>query len=133
MLELVRNRWFAALIFGQNGFSFWSLGSIHMPNPTNITQWIIPALLIFIFVVFAIINPILVVRREILKRKNAPSLLPFIGGLIGVFGFLLAPHHVLLRQAWIPLLADFGSLPWLIYVFWAVHRERRNRKQPTTQ
>jgi hypothetical protein len=98
-----------------------------MSNTTSIIHWLTPGSLIFVFVVFAVANPIMFVRREILKREPAPSLLPFIGGLLGALGFLLAPHPALSHHAWIPLLADFGSLPWLIYCFWAVRREKHKR------
>ena len=93
------------------------------------SEWIAPGFLIALFGICALINPILFVRREILKRPNAPSLVPVIGGLLGVWGFSLAPATLLSRYPWLPLLADFGTIPWLIYVFWKVWRERRSLRE----
>ena len=72
-----------------------------------------------------VLNPVLFVRREILKRAHAPSLIPFVGGLFGVVGILHFPMSSIHRWWWTAPLLDFGSLPWLLYVFTTVGTERR--------
>jgi hypothetical protein len=94
-----------------------------------ISEWIAPAFLVAIFSICAVTNAVLFVRRELLKRANAPSLIPFVGGLLGLWGFSLAPTALLSRHAWVPLLADFGTVPWLIYALWKFRRERRHLRE----
>lgn len=94
-----------------------------------ISEWIAPAFLIAIFCICALTNAVLFVRRELLKRANAPSSIPFVGGLLGMWGFSLAPAVLLSRNAWVPLLADFGTVPWLVYALWKVWRERRSSRE----
>ena len=92
---------------------------------TLFREWITPAFLIAIFCICALTNAVLFVRLELLKRANTPSLIPFVGGLLGVWGFFLAPAALLSRYAWVPLLADFGTVPWLIFALWKVRHEQR--------
>ncbi len=90
-----------------------------------LSEWIAPGSLILFFGLCAILNLILFVRRVLLKRPNVPSLLPIVGGVLGVWGFYLAPVEFLSRHAWLPLLLDFGTIPWTSFVFWKVWRENR--------
>jgi hypothetical protein len=95
-------------------------------NPTS--RLLVASILIFIFAAIAILNLFLFVRREVLHRIPSSSLLPFIGGLIGCYGFSAAPWPMLSSRAWLPLFLDIGSLPWVGYCLWRVYWCERRRK-----
>ena len=50
------------------------------------------------------------------KRKKFESLLPFVGGAVGVIGIWLFPMAQFHHLWWIPMVADLGCVPLLIAV-----------------
>ena len=90
-----------------------------------------PGFLIAPFIICAILNPILFIRREILKRSNAPSLIPIIGGILGAYGFSLCPYKPISNLAWLPLILDFGTIPWIMYCIIIVHIHKRPIQKDT--
>lgn len=63
-----------------------------------------------------------------LRRKRAEgsaggvSLVPFVGGVAGALGCLVAPVPNVARWGWLPLLVDLGCVPLLLLAAVAVAR-----------
>jgi hypothetical protein len=55
----------------------------------------------------------------IIVAKRSSSFVPFIGGVLAAIGMLLLPVADLWKWAWIPLIADFGTLPMWIWTLCA--------------
>jgi hypothetical protein len=62
---------------------------------SHLVAWFVSVPLIAFWLLCVVINPVLFVRREILKREGAPSLIPLVGGLFGSVGL----HHFPLWSA----------------------------------
>ena len=62
------------------------------------------------FLHISLLNGIVFYKGIILKQKQ-PSWIPILGGILGVFSFLLLPVNILNRFWWLPLIIDMGSLP----------------------
>lgn len=45
------------------------------------------------------------------RKQEASSWIPLLGGVFGVFGLLLLPFEAVHRWWWVPLCLDWGSLP----------------------
>src|SRR5215471_13950833 len=45
------------------------------------------------------------------RKVEAPSWIPLIGGVLGVFGLGVIPLELAHKLCWLPLLLDWGSLP----------------------
>jgi hypothetical protein len=95
----------------------------------NTIEWIFPGILIALFGVLAILNAILFVGRYIMHPPRTPSLVPFVGGLAGAYGFYDAPPPQLHHIAWVPLFADVGCIPLILFAFWKTFRERRQLRK----
>jgi hypothetical protein len=54
--------------------------------------------------------------RTFQKRRSFESLVPLVGGVIGLIGLLICPAAQLRPLWWIPLILDFGCLPLLFAV-----------------
>ncbi|MDT8376105.1 MAG: hypothetical protein RQ867_05110 [Mariprofundaceae bacterium] len=65
----------------------------------------------------------LIFRSTVVRKEEASSLLPFVGGVIAAVGIALLPLEQSWKWAWIPLLIDWGGLP-LIWFGW---REMRSK------
>ena len=87
-----------------------------MNTYANILAWLVsvPCLAFWLFCVA--VNPVLFVRREILRRPGAASVIPVVGGLAGAVGLLLVPVASLRGWYWMACLADIGAGPWLAYL-----------------
>jgi len=81
-------------------------------------RWLLAGLLLLLFAVCALGNLVGPVQA-IIRRKNY-SMVPFIGGLAGMFGLLLAPAPELHRWWWVPLVLDLGTGFLLLSVVVAV-------------
>jgi hypothetical protein len=81
-----------------------------------IARWTVAGILVVVFAACAIINPVLFVRRDVLRREHAPSLIPMVGGILGAWGLALVPDPRIARWAWLAPIMDFGTLPWLVVV-----------------
>lgn len=91
----------------------------------NSVSWVFGGLLIFIAIWCTALNWVVFWRRYVL-HQNASSWVPLLGGLAGVGGVILLPVHGLSVYWFVPLLADWGSVPGLIYTaIWLVVAKRR--------
>jgi hypothetical protein len=92
-------------------------------------QWMFAGTLIALFAGLAILNAILFVGRYIIRPPRMPSLVPFLGGIVGTYGFYSAPSPSLQHLAWVPLLTDVGCIPWLLFCVWKVSHEKRQLRK----
>lgn len=86
--------------------------------------------LIFFTTLFAwasIFNWSVFLRASILRRPHVPSVAPNAGGLAGFIAAILCPIDGISRFAWVPLLADYGTLPWLVSLPFALMWDRHGR------
>jgi hypothetical protein len=63
--------------------------------------------------------------RFLVKGTNF-SVIPFLGGILGGAGFLLAPNPALRHLWWLPLILDYGSLPSLAWALLVLVRKHLN-------
>lgn len=57
----------------------------------------------------------------VIRRREAPSAAPIVGGLIASAGVISLPVASSWHWAWVPLLLDWGGLPAFIY-YWVLGR-----------
>jgi len=50
-----------------------------------------------------------------IKKDSHTSVIPFLGGLSGTIGLLIAPVNGIAVFWWIPLLLDWGSVPLVVF------------------
>lgn len=81
------------------------------------------AVLLVLFSWLSVLNWGVFWKRHV-KHVEAPSWIPFLGGLLGVAGALTLPIHDVNRLAWLPLLLDWGSVPGVAYSVYALVRRR---------
>ena len=78
--------------------------------------WTISVLLLA-FSLWAIVGNLWITFGGLVKkRKKFESLIPFVGGLIGMVGVLLLPVSGVRHFWWVPLLVDLGCGPLLAAV-----------------
>lgn len=90
-----RETWFSSYLRATNQMSIITI------------RWLLAGLLLLLFAVCTLGNLVGPVQASI-RRKNY-SMVPFIGGLAGMFGLLLTPASELQRWWWAPLVLDLGS------------------------
>jgi len=73
-----------------------------------IVRWALGWLLTGLFVSVCVCK-VALVRRSI-RRKEHHSLIPLIGALFGVVGFLALPLQAAHRFFWLPCIADLGTI-----------------------
>lgn len=100
-----------------------------MNTERQIVEWIISVPCVAFWMFCAVVNPVLFVRREIMKRRGAPSLIPIVGGIFGGVGLSHLPIPQINSWFWMAVLLDFGSVPWVLYVFGKVGIERIRMKR----
>ncbi|HUE37340.1 MAG TPA: hypothetical protein VMO20_08115 [Candidatus Acidoferrum sp.] len=49
------------------------------------------------------------------RKVKAPSWIPLLGGVCGVFGLIVIPVESAHKLCWLPLLLDYGSLPGFLH------------------
>jgi len=62
------------------------------------------------FIVGASFNNLVFIRQ--LKHEKTPSVLPLFVGIIGVISVAVWPYHNLKGLIWLPLILDYGCLPY---------------------
>jgi hypothetical protein len=55
-----------------------------------------------------------VVLGGLFLKKKMPSVVPFVGGVTGVYALKLAPWDSVHAYWWVPLLLDFGCVPCVV-------------------
>jgi hypothetical protein len=68
--------------------------------------FILSIIFIVLFAWIAMSNMAIAVRWYVLKKRS--SMIPIIGGLIGVAGFVISPTRTLNHLWWMPIIADLG-------------------------
>jgi hypothetical protein len=63
----------------------------------------------------------------LIVTRGRSSFVPFIGGVLAAIGLLILPVADLWKWAWIPLFADFGTLP---LVSWTLIAKRTDKPMP---
>ncbi|MBI4200640.1 MAG: hypothetical protein HY535_09265 [Chloroflexi bacterium] len=93
----------------------------------DLVRWLLFVPLAGLFVVGAVANAWIVsmMWRRSAANEHAPSMVPFAPGLAGVLACLVAPWPPLVRWAWLPLLLDVGSGPYILLLLWAAWRDKR--------
>lgn len=86
-------------------------------------RWIVSGLLLVFSLYMAGMNWAVFVNNYILKKKWT-SAVPLLGGVAGVLGVLLLPIAGSWRFAWIPLIADWGSLPVIVVSLICARRQK---------
>jgi hypothetical protein len=81
-----------------------------------IVLWIISGILVALSLYVICGNLWITFGGLIKKREKSESLIPIIGGMLGVFGFLIMPLNGISFYWWIPLIADLGCGMLLIAV-----------------
>jgi len=77
-------------------------------------RWALGAALLALFALVCVLNAGVFWRRHIRKR-NAPSLLPLLGGVSGSIGLCLLPVLAVHPWWWLPLLLDWGCVPGIVF------------------
>ena len=88
-------------------------------------RWILFVLFMILFVWASLFNWSVCIRMYILHQDHVPSVAPLAGGIAGVTALLLCPLAEASRLAWVPLLVDYGTVPWFamlpFVVLWRRH------------
>jgi len=83
--------------------------------------WVIACLLLLLSAMITLGNAG-VVLRWMLQRKRS-SFLPVVGGFWGMVGVLVLPLKGSAKWCWIPLIADLGSAPMLVFLILTLFRK----------
>ena len=100
-----------------------------METTIEIIRWGIAIVLGAIFISLGTFNWWAGWRELIGRSPNGVSVAPMIGGLCGLVGIAIVPIDSIttrLAFAWIPLVLDYGTIPYLVggLVYAGVHRYR---------
>lgn len=85
----------------------------------SLFQWLVFLAALIFFLGIALFNNTIAWRQWVKDISEGPSIAPFIGGLIGVVAVLSAPFSDINDRIvflWLPLIIDFGSLPYLVLI-----------------
>ena len=96
---------------------------------TAVLRWCGGGALFLGFLFLAVTHGVWILRAIILKKK-VPSFVPLVGGVMGALALLLVPLPGASRFWWVPLFADFGSIPLILWtaVWHAFFRLRREKR-----
>lgn len=93
--------------------------------------WVISSVLFVVFLVCAAGNGVGVIIGRV--RNRSFSVVPFVGGVSGVLGCVIAPSKAVNRYWWIPPLVDLGCIPLLVVLaiyfarkLFAKHNNKKN-------
>lgn len=94
----------------------------------TVVRWLLAILFIILFTWIAVGNLWISLRWYL--RGKRETLLPFLGGILGLVGMLLVPIAGISRFCWIPLVVDLGCGPMLCGLFIdGMKRLRENKRQ----
>ncbi len=74
----------------------------------DIVQWLLTGIFAVLCLWAVIFNYVVIVLKVIARRKKAPSLAPFFGGVSGSLAVLACPVPGVFQFWWIPIVADPG-------------------------
>jgi len=89
-------------------------------------SWTFSIILGTLSLLICVKNAEVFIKREMLKRK-APSVIPFIGGIIGFFALRVCPLPAIGRWAWVALILDTGTIGQAYYL-WLIIMGKRIEK-----
>jgi hypothetical protein len=92
-----------------------------------ITAWIFGGVLLLLSFWICALNAN-VFWKICVRKVEAPSWIPLLGGVFGVFGLGIIPLELAHRFCWLPLLLDYGSLPGILHTIYA-HTARLIRRR----
>jgi hypothetical protein len=97
-------------------------------SPTTLTlAWTIGTILLLASLWLCFLNA-QVFYKLYIRKEHAPSWIPLLGGILGVFALLLIPLNIAHKLSWLPLVLDLGCLPgFLLTVIVYIHRIVRPR------
>jgi hypothetical protein len=83
-----------------------------------IAAWIVGSVLLLVSFWLCAVNAG-VFWKLFVRKVEAPSWIPLLGGMLGVFGLGVIPVELAHRLCWLPLLLDYGSLPGILHTVYA--------------
>lgn len=100
-----------------------------MSSKQLIAGWVVGSALLLVSCWLCALNAS-VFWKLFVRKENAPSWIPLLGGMLGAFGLGVIPLELAHRLCFLPLLLDYGCLPGLLHTVYAlaatVVRERRH-------
>ncbi len=81
--------------------------------PLHFLKNLLAFALFLVFLYGTIFNGVIVFGGLFLKKKM-PSIVPFVGGVTGLYALKLAPWESVHAYWWVPLLLDFGCVPCVV-------------------
>ena len=88
----------------------------YLPIATVILFWIVSVVLIGLSLVVACGNLWITVGQIFKTRGTFESLIPFVGGAVGMVGMLTSPMVAMRHLWWLPLVVDLGCGPMLVAI-----------------
>ena len=85
-----------------------------MSHKEFIWAWIVGSVLLLLSGWLCAINAT-VFWKIFVRRVNAPSWIPLLGGVLGVFGLGVIPIELAHKLCWLPLILDWGSVPGILH------------------
>ena len=85
---------------------------------TSPVRWVLAVTALVCFFVIAVMNIHMLVSNLRHSKAHGASGIPWIGGLAGCLGLLVAPSELLRSLWWIPMILDVGSIPMTILGIW---------------
>ncbi|MCG8405621.1 MAG: hypothetical protein MI923_10530 [Phycisphaerales bacterium] len=79
----------------------------------DVLRWFFSVVLLVFFALVVVANYALILSYYFKKRRS--SLILLIGGLAGAIGCALCPSEIVQKLWWIPLVADLGCAPILLF------------------
>jgi hypothetical protein len=97
-----------------------------MPLKLLILGWGFGGALLLISIWLSTMNAIIAWKLYV-RKVPAPSWIPVMGGMCGVFGLIFIPGELAHKLCWLPLLLDYGSLPGFLHtaIFYVIYYSRR--------
>jgi len=92
-----------------------------------LTVWVISIFLFINFTWIATCN-LWIVLHYYFRMKHG-SLIPGVGGIIGVLAIIMAPLEAFKHYWWIPLFVDIGCIPLLIITIVFFFRGKHKKKK----
>jgi hypothetical protein len=95
----------------------------------NPVRWIFFIFCAGVFLIAAFFNACVAWRVWFRGQPDGPSFAPILFGVIGLGAVLMAPFGTLAERAsyaWLPLVLDFGCIPYLVYFVWCAFKYKRH-------
>jgi hypothetical protein len=84
----------------------------------SIVAWIVGGVLLLVSFWICALNAG-VFWKLFVRKVEAPSWIPLLGGVLGVFGLVVIPVELAHKLCWVPLVLDYGSVPGILHTICA--------------